>query len=209
MPHTFDNRLCQRAAFLTGAHTLAQCPPDTGREVALAGRSNAGKSSAVNAITGLGALARVSKTPGRTQQINFFTLDDSRRLVDLPGYGYAAAPERLKRHWQQTVEQYLQSRRSLQGLLLSMDCRHPLSAGDLQMLDWCQAARMPVHILLTKADKLSRGAGAASLQQVRATLRKRYGAASELPEVQLFSALKRHGVEEARQRLAEWLELKE
>lgn len=203
------NPLFQHIEFLTGAHKLSQAPPDTGKEVAFAGRSNAGKSRAINAITGISSLARVSKTPGRTQQINFFALDESRRLVDLPGYGYAQVPEKMKRHWLQTLEQYLQLRESLQGLILVMDIRHPLMPTDLQMLDWCHAAQMPVHILLTKADKLSKGAGHASLAKVSKMLLERYGNPDGAAlDIQLFSALARSGVDTAEQRLAAWLHLK-
>lgn len=209
----------QHITFISGAHTLAQTPADSGIEVAFAGRSNAGKSSAINTITGLKALARVSKTPGRTQQINFFAVDEQRRLVDLPGYGYAKVPEQMRRHWQHTLAQYLQGRRSLGGLMLVMDVRHALSVGDLQVLDWCHEVAMPVHMLLTKADKLSRGQACASLEQVRRTLCQRYsgktdGAASPAAilaglamEAQLFSALKRSGVDEARGRLDAWFQL--
>lgn len=195
--------------FILGAHTLAQAPPDAGIEVAFAGRSNAGKSSALNAITGSKALARVSKTPGRTQQINFFGLDEERRLVDLPGYGYAKVPERLKLHWQRTLAAYLQDRNALRGLVLVMDIRHPLTPGDLLMLDWGYAAGMPIHILLTKADKLSRGAACASREHVAAALAQRYADDAEgpRPTVQLFSALKRTGIDEARACIERWLGL--
>lgn len=207
------NPLFQHIEFLTGAHTLSQAPPDAGLEVAFAGRSNAGKSRAINVITGINSLARVSKTPGRTQQINFFALDATRRLVDLPGYGYAKVPEKMRHHWVQTLEQYLQMRKSLQGLILVMDIRHPLMPADLQMLDWCHGAQMPVHILLTKADKLSKGAASASLAKARKMLGERYGKMDEaIPTVaqtlQVFSALARLGIDGAEQRLGEWLDLK-
>lgn len=206
------NPLFQHIEFLTGAHKLSQAPSDAGLEVAFAGRSNAGKSRAINAITGINTLARVSKTPGRTQQINFFALDANRRLVDLPGYGYAKVPEQMRRHWVQTLEQYLQLRTSLQGLILVMDIRHPLMPGDVQMLDGCHAMRMPVHILLTKADKLSKGAASASRASTAKALAKRYGPPpdaepGEITTVQLFSALTPLGIEAAGQRLAAWLQL--
>ena len=130
-----------------------QAPPDAGYEVAFAGRSNAGKSSALNALTQRKSLARTSKTPGRTQHLVFFELDGERRLVDLPGYGYAKVPEKVRRHWGLAMETYLSGRESLRGLVLMMDVRHPLTDFDKQMLQWCQHAGMPVHILLTKADK--------------------------------------------------------
>lgn len=163
-------------------------------EIAFAGRSNAGKSSALNAITGRKALARTSKTPGRTQLVNFFSLDGERRLVDLPGYGYAKVPEAMRRHWRELMESYFVERRSLVGLVLVMDCRHPLTDFDQQMLAWSNANHCPVHILLTKADKLSRGAGSATLHKVRK-------AVGENASVQLFSATKKTGLEQARDQL--------
>ena len=170
--------------------------------MAFAGRSNAGKSSAINALTGQKALARTSKTPGRTQQIVFFTLDEQRRLVDLPGYGYAKVPARMQRHWQGLMQAYFDCRRSLRGLVLVMDIRHPLKEFDQMMLDWCEASGTPVHILLTKADKLSRGAAAAQRQQVERALAGRAAC-----DIQTFSALKHSGVEQALARLDEWLGL--
>ncbi|QJQ97316.1 ribosome biogenesis GTP-binding protein YihA/YsxC [Halomonas sp. PGE1] len=193
----------QTARFLTSAPTLAQCPPDSGAEVAFAGRSNAGKSSAINTLTRQKALARTSKTPGRTQLINFFTLgeDADRRLVDLPGYGFAKVPEQVKLEWQRHLSDYLQRRASLRGLVLVMDVRHPLSEFDQTLLGWADDKAMPVHILLTKADKLKRGAAASALQQVRARLREW----EDLVSIQLFSSLKGQGVEEAHARLDAWL----
>jgi GTP-binding protein len=190
--------------FLKSVPDPRQAPPDTGQEVAFAGRSNAGKSSALNAITGRKSLARTSKTPGRTQHLVFFELDGQRRLVDLPGYGYARVPERIRRQWGQAMESYLGGRRSLRGLILLMDVRHPLTDFDEQMLNWCQHARMPVHILLTKADKLKRGAAQNALLKVRKALAHRPNVS-----VQLFSALKHTGVETARRQLDEWLGLAE
>ncbi len=195
--------LYRQAHFTIAVNHLRQLPPDQGLEVGFAGRSNAGKSSAINVITGQKSLARTSKTPGRTQQIVFFTLDEQRRLVDLPGYGYAKVPAKIKRHWQGLMEGYFRNRRALRGLILVMDIRHPLKAFDEMMLDWCQATATPVHILLTKADKLSRGAAAAHLQQVKKALRERALDCS----VQTFSALKRSGVEAALAKLDHWLEL--
>ena len=144
------------ASFIISAPTLALCPDDTGAEVAFAGRSNAGKSSAINALTQQNALARTSRTPGRTQLINFFSVmnDESRRLVDLPGYGYAKVPEAVKLEWQKHLAEYLRNRFSLRGLVLLMDVRHPLTEFDQMMLDYADQRGMPVHILLTKADKL-------------------------------------------------------
>nr|WP_051087970.1 ribosome biogenesis GTP-binding protein YihA/YsxC [Halomonas lutea] len=188
---------------MTSAPTLAACPPDDGREVAFAGRSNAGKSSAINALTQQKALARTSKTPGRTQLINFFSVgeDTGSRLVDLPGYGFAKVPEKVKLEWQRHLADYLQRRASLQGLVLLMDVRHPLSEFDEMMLGWADEQDMPVHILLTKADKLKPGAAKSSLLQVRQRLREW----EDLVSVQLFSALKKQGVDEARMRLDTWL----
>ncbi|MFC3285631.1 ribosome biogenesis GTP-binding protein YihA/YsxC [Litchfieldella rifensis] len=193
----------QTASFLTSAPTLAQCPADLGAEVAFAGRSNAGKSSAINTLTQQKALARTSKTPGRTQLINFFTLagGEPRRLVDLPGYGFAKVPEQVKLEWQRHLAEYLRERQSLRGLVLVMDVRHPLTEFDEMMLGWADDKAMPVHILLTKADKLRSGAAKNALQQVRSRLREW----EDLVSVQLFSALKRQGLDEARDRLDGWL----
>ncbi|SFH60837.1 cell division checkpoint GTPase YihA [Modicisalibacter xianhensis] len=189
--------------FMTSAPTLATCPPDAGHEVAFAGRSNAGKSSAINALTQQKALARTSKTPGRTQLINFFSVGDDTqcRLVDLPGYGFAKVPEKVKLEWQRHLAAYLQRRESLQGLVLLMDVRHPLTEFDEMMLGWADEQDMPVHILLTKADKLKPGAAKNSLLQVRRRLREW----EDLVSVQLFSALKKQGLDEARSRLDAWL----
>lgn len=191
------------ARFLISAPTLATCPTDSGDEVAFAGRSNAGKSSAINALTRQKALARTSKTPGRTQLINFFSLGDDleRRLVDLPGYGFAKVPEAVKREWQHHLSDYLQHRVSLRGLVLVMDVRHPLSEFDQTLLGWADDKAMPVHILLTKADKLKSGAAKNALQQVRSRLREW----EDLVSIQLFSALKYQGVDEAHARLDLWL----
>lgn len=193
----------QTARFYNSAPTLAHCPPDAGAEVAFAGRSNAGKSSSINALTQQKALARTSKTPGRTQLINFFTLGDDTmlRLVDLPGYGYAKVPEQVKLEWQRHLAEYLHERRSLKGLVLVMDVRHPLTEFDEMMLGWADDREMPVHILLTKADKFKSGAAKEALQQVRSRLREW----EDLVSVQLFSSLKRSGIDEARTRLDAWL----
>ena len=178
-----------------------QAPADSGYEVAFAGRSNAGKSSALNRLTCQKSLARISKTPGRTQHLVFFRLDDERRLVDLPGYGFAKVPDKIKREWSIQLERYLQERQSLQGLILLMDVRHPMTDFDQQMLQWSIHANMPVHILLTKADKLKRGAAQNALLKIKRDI-------EELPNitVQLFSALKGTGVEEAQNVLDAWLD---
>jgi GTP-binding protein len=197
--------LCQQASFMLSAAKVDQCPADQGYEVAFAGRSNAGKSSALNTLTHA-SLARTSKTPGRTQLLNFFSLDDQRRLVDLPGYGYAKVPIPLKLHWQKHLEAYLSSRESLCGLMLMMDIRHPLTDFDRLMLDWSNASGMPLHILLTKADKLAFGAARNVLLKVQGEIRKGWG---EEISIQLFSAPKRLGVEDAQWVLARWLKLTE
>ena len=191
----------RKAAYLTSAAKLSQCPPDEGWEVAFAGRSNAGKSSAINSLTGNSKLARTSRTPGRTQLINFFELSARQRLVDLPGYGFAQVPLAIKREWTKQLENYLQQRRCLRGLILLMDVRHPLQAFDRQMLDWALAAAMPVHILLTKSDKLKKGPATSALLQLRAEL----GPHRSVVSAQLFSALKHSGHEQLRAVLDNWL----
>ncbi|MEM0955593.1 MAG: ribosome biogenesis GTP-binding protein YihA/YsxC [Pseudomonadota bacterium] len=195
-------RVNYRAAqFLTSASKLSQCPQDHGWEVAFAGRSNAGKSSAINTLTGNRKLARTSKTPGRTQLLNFFSLGDDKRLVDLPGYGFARVPESVKRAWVRQIEYYLQHRESLRGLILLMDVRHPLQEFDRMMLDWAVAAAMPVHILLTKADKLKKGPAQNTLLSLQGQLADR----ADLVSVQLFSALKRQGLAPLSAVLDRWL----
>lgn len=189
------------ASFLTSVPDVRLAPADTGAEAAFAGRSNAGKSSALNCITGQRALARTSKTPGRTQQINFFDLGADRRLVDLPGYGYAKVPQALKERWQRSLSAYLHTRESLRGLILLMDCRHPLTDYDQQMLAWSAEAGLPVHILLTKSDKLKRGPANNTLLSLRTHLPALHAGAT----AQLFSSLKRSGIEEAREVLTRWL----
>jgi len=191
----------RNACFLNSINSLEQLPPDTGREVAFAGRSNAGKSSALNVLTGQRQLARVSKTPGRTQLLNFFQVEPERYLVDLPGYGYAQVPDAIRRHWRLLLERYLRERLALRGLMLLMDIRHPLTPLDRQLLDGCAHRRLPVHVLLTKADKFSRGAAQTALQQVQRMLKTDYPGAS----VQLFSAPTGLGIDEAQARLDEWL----
>ncbi|VAX11099.1 GTP-binding protein EngB [hydrothermal vent metagenome] len=188
--------------FLISVPKPSQAPTDAGAEIAFAGRSNAGKSSALNAITGRKSLARTSKTPGRTQHLVFFELNEQKRLVDLPGYGYAKVPTHVKQKWGQAMTEYLHSRKSLQGLVLLMDVRHPLTEFDQKMLDWCRHAKMPVHILLTKADKLKRGPAKSSLLKVEKMLED-----YPLVSIQLFSSLKKQGVEEARIILMQWLEI--
>lgn len=183
----------RQAEFLMSAPKLALCVEDTGYEIAFAGRSNAGKSSAINALTNKKQLARASKKPGRTQMINFFSLSNpDQRLVDLPGYGYAAVPESMKIVWQKELENYLIHRKSLQGLVLLMDIRHPLQHFDLMMLEWAHSRHLFVHILLTKADKLNRGPANKTLLDVKQQLKKMKLDFS----IQLFSSLNRIGLEE-------------
>jgi GTP-binding protein len=180
------------AQFLTSANKPAQFVPDEGAEVAFAGRSNSGKSSAINAILGRRGLARTSKTPGRTQLVNFFGVGENIRVTDLPGYGYAKVPEAVRLHWGKLMDAYFLRRQSLAGLFIVMDARRPLTDFDQGMLNWASQAGCPVHILLTKADKLSRGAGAAALLGVRR-------AVGDAATAQLFSALKGTGVDAARE----------
>jgi len=191
-----------RAHFLASAVNLRNAPADHGFEVAFAGRSNSGKSSAINAITQQKTLARVSKTPGRTQLLNFFRLDDERRLVDLPGYGFAQVPDAIRKSWRAFVEAYLSQRRSLRGVFMVMDIRHPLTEFDRRMVEWCLHFNLPLHIALTKADKLSRGAAMVTRGEVGRELEAAYGRTISL---QLFSALKRAGIEEAHAVLNGWL----
>jgi len=192
----------RQAQFLKGVARLSALPADVGVEVAFAGRSNAGKSSVINALTGRAALARISKTPGRTQQINFFVLDDQQhRLVDLPGYGYANVPVAVKRQWGRLVEGYLSARDSLRGVVLLMDARRPFTAADSQLFEWCVHAGLATHVLLNKSDKLSRGAGA----RVLADARKRLAPLGDEHRVQLFSASRKTGIDELGARLDAWL----
>jgi len=189
------------ASFLISANHLEQLPADEGAEVAFAGRSNAGKSSALNAITDNGSLARTSKTPGRTQMINYFKIDAEHRLADLPGYGFAKVPVAVKRHWQGVLEGYFADRQSLKGVILMMDIRHPMKPFDDMMLSWCQQSGVAAHVLLTKADKLKRGAAKSSVLQVRRAI-KTLGLSAT---VQSFSAPKKQGIDEARAMLDGWL----
>ncbi|WP_395120405.1 ribosome biogenesis GTP-binding protein YihA/YsxC [Rhodanobacter sp. FW102-FHT14D06] len=204
----------QGAQFMLAAHRLSQLPADEGAEVAFAGRSNAGKSSALNALTNHKGLARTSKTPGRTQQMVAFSLPSpreaaaaaveagaDRRLVDLPGYGYAKVPLDMREHWKQEIDAYLHRRRSLRGLVLIVDIRHPLKEFDRLMLQFCADTGLPCHVLLTKADKLSRGAGTQAL----AALRKQFAAEGLHASAQVFSSSAGTGVDEAREAVANLL----
>ena len=189
-----------QATFVTSAANLAACPPESLAEVAFAGRSNAGKSSAINAITNQTRLARISKTPGRTQLINFFGLAEGRFLVDLPGYGFAKVPLSVKNKWQEELEKYLRRRQVLCGLVLLSDIRHPLKEFDRMMIDWAVQSGLPLHLLLTKSDKLKRGAAKDTLLAVQKELKPFSNVT-----VQLFSSLKNDGVTEVRAKLDEWL----
>ncbi|MCV6637952.1 ribosome biogenesis GTP-binding protein YihA/YsxC [Candidatus Albibeggiatoa sp. nov. NOAA] len=195
--------LYQQAQFLTSANHIKQLPEDAGYEVAFAGRSNSGKSSAINVLTNQKSLARTSKTPGRTQLINLFDLDAERRLVDLPGYGFAKVPQAVKLHWQKVLERYLNERQCLKGLILLMDIRHPLTEFDMQMLEWCQYVGLPAHVLLTKSDKLGTNKAKNSLQQVKSRLKT-----LDNTSIQLFSALKRTGIAELQTCLDQWFDIK-
>lgn len=192
------------AQYLLSVNELAQLPKDKGGEVAFIGRSNSGKSSAINTITGIKGLARTSKTPGRTQMINYFELKSGRYLVDLPGYGYAKVPMSVKERWQQVINGYLQSRKALKGLVLMMDVRHPFKELDQQMLSWAISCRLRVHILLTKSDKLKRGPAINVLQQVEESIAEY----KDLVSVSLFSSLSRTGVGDIHQKLDQWMESK-
>ena len=189
------------ANFLKSAAKLTQCPPETGPEIAFAGRSNAGKSSVLNRLTGNRRTAKVSKQPGRTQLLNFFDVPGtSGRLVDLPGYGYAQAGKSAQAAWQQTVNDYLNNRDALAGVVLVMDIRHPLQPFDVELIEWADPSELPLHILLNKADKLKRGAQGKVLQQVRNAI-----AGAELTSVQVFSAASGQGLPELVSQLEAWL----
>jgi GTP-binding protein len=198
-----DNTYYRQARFLISAGKPDQFPSAGGYEVAFAGRSNAGKSSAINTLCDNRTLAKTSKTPGRTRLINFFELNDGRRLTDLPGYGYARVPEAMKLEWQSLLEDYLRLQQSLCGMVIIMDIRHPLTDFDWQLLDWCRHHELPVHVLLTKADKLKRGPAQNTLMDVRRQLQQSGLDAS----VQTFSSLKKAGLDELVAKLNDWLHL--
>ncbi|MCS5564175.1 ribosome biogenesis GTP-binding protein YihA/YsxC [Marinobacter sp.] len=191
------------ARFLISASRLDECPPDSGAEVAFAGRSNAGKSSALNAITANGKLARTSKTPGRTRLINFFTLNrEGCRLVDLPGYGYAKVSRDMKDDWQQHLGHYLNDRRCLRGLVLVMDIRHPLTDFDQMMVNWCEHNNLALMILATKADKLKFGQAKTAMLGIAKQLKE----FSCVQHLIMFSATSKRGVDDCREALSDWLE---
>lgn len=191
------NPVYHQAKFMKSSPSLNDTPADVDKEIAFAGRSNAGKSSAINTLTRQNSLARTSKTPGRTQMLNFFEINEHQRFVDLPGYGYAKVPLDIKNKWHKLMETYLTGRKSLCAIILVMDVRHPLTDFDWQMVKWCQHSGLPLHILLTKADKLTYGAAKNTLLQVQRVLND-----VNIPvTVQLFSALKKTGVDEVHQAL--------
>jgi len=194
----------RHAHFETSIAKPGALPPADGPEIAFAGRSNAGKSSAINTLADHTRLAYVSKTPGRTQLLNFFRLPCGARLVDLPGYGYAAVPEKIRRQWQGLIEDYLTTRPNLAGLVLMMDTRHPLTPLDWQMIGWFAPSGRPIHVLLTKSDKLSRGAASATLNQVRTALKNHKDNNGHFT-AQLFSSLTKTGIEECEQVVGGWL----
>lgn len=187
--------------FIASAPRLEQAPSDHGAEVAFVGRSNAGKSSAINAITHSAKLARVSKTPGRTQQLVFFEMTDGCRLVDLPGYGYAEVPEAVRRNWQNLIELYITQRESLRGLVLIADSRRGITELDQRLLEWCRHVGVPVHVLLSKSDKLTRSESLRTLAAATEQLRRDYPEAT----LQLFSATKKDGVTSAERHIVRWL----
>ena len=193
--------LFQKATFYTSVNDMYALPKHTGVEIAFAGRSNAGKSSVINTLANKNRLAFVSKTPGRTQHINFFQLNENQFLVDLPGYGYAKVPDNIRKHWEELLSQYLQTRESLKGLVLIMDIRHPFKALDIQMLDWFIPTGKTIHIILTKADKLSKHQANITLQHATQYVHESYPGCS----VQLFSSLARSGIEDATSVINSWL----
>ncbi len=199
---TVDNRYYRKAQFLISAGNPKQFPIH-GREVAFSGRSNAGKSSAINTLCDNKGLARTSKTPGRTRLVNFFAMDEEHRIVDLPGYGFAKVPLAVKKEWEKLMTRYLSDQQALGGLVIIMDIRHPLNDSDWQMLEWCNHYNLPAHVLLTKADKIKRGAQQNSKLQTIKQLKE----ANIIASVQIFSALKKTGLDELVAKLNEWLEI--
>ena len=190
-----------QTSFVTSAATLKECPEKSLAEVAFSGRSNAGKSSAINTLCNQSRLARISKTPGRTQLINFFAVENGKYLVDLPGYGFAKVPLEVKNKWQFELEQYLRKREALCGVVLLSDIRHPLKEFDRMMINWAVQSQLPIHLLLTKADKLKRGAA----QNILLKIKRELESHNEV-SVQLFSSLKNTGVVEAQNVISSWLE---
>ena len=197
------NPIYQQATFIMSAPSINQAPEDTGHEIAFAGRSNAGKSSTINSLTQQKSLARISKTPGRTQLLNFFQLTETNRFVDLPGFGFAKVPLAVKKDWHKMIETYLLERQSLSGIVLVMDIRHPLTDFDWQMITWCQHSNLPLHILLNKCDKMKYGASKNALMHVEKQLKD----SATSVTIQLFSSLKKIGIQELQDTLDIWLSL--
>ncbi len=191
-------RLLRQAEYLISVHNRPQLPPDRGREVAIAGRSNAGKSSLINRLCNQKSLARTSRTPGRTRQLVFFRLEEDCHLVDLPGYGFARVSGDLKRHWKGLIQGYLEKREALAGLVIVMDVRHPLKEGDVELANWAGGRGLPLHLVLTKADKLGRGKQNEALMKVRKLVDENVG-------IQLFSATSGQGAEELEAVMNAWL----
>ncbi len=199
------NPVYHQARFIKSAPKLSDAPEDQGKEIAFAGRSNAGKSSAINTLTRQNSLARISKTPGRTQLLNFFEIDEQRKFVDLPGYGYAKVPLAVKKQWHKMMEIYLTKRKALSGIILVMDIRHPLTEFDMQMIEWCEHTHLPLHILLTKADKINYGAAKNTLFKVQ----KELADVNFSVSLQLFSSFKKTGIDEVHEVLDQWFETEE
>ena len=198
--------ILQNVSFVISTNHFDELPSDSGREIAFAGRSNAGKSSAINTLTNKTRLAFVSKQPGRTQLINFFKIKDMQSLVDLPGYGFAKVPKPMKDHWRKLLPKYLQERKSLIGLVLVVDIRRELTELDTQMLDWFAPQKKPIHILLTKSDKVSKDKSLRTLNKINNELKEKWGKKFNVEcSAQLFSSLKKQGIEKATEKIEQWL----
>ena len=198
--------ILQNVSFVISTNQFDELPSDSGREIAFAGRSNAGKSSAINTLTNKTRLAFVSKQPGRTQLINFFKIKDMQSLVDLPGYGFAKVPKPMKDHWRKLLPKYLQERKSLIGLVLVVDIRRELTELDTQMLDWFAPQKKPIHVLLTKSDKVSKDKSLRTLNKINNELKEKWGKKFNVEcSAQLFSSLKKQGIEKATEKIEQWL----
>lgn len=198
--------ILQNVSFVISTNHFDELPIDSGREIAFAGRSNAGKSSAINTLTNKTRLAFVSKQPGRTQLINFFKIKDMQSLVDLPGYGFAKVPKPMKDHWRKLLPKYLQERKSLIGLVLVVDIRRELTELDTQMLDWFAPQKKPIHVLLTKSDKVSKDKSLRTLNKINNELKEKWGRKFNVEcSAQLFSSLKKQGIEKATEKIEQWL----
>lgn len=198
--------ILQNVTFVISTNHFNELPVDSGKEIAFAGRSNAGKSSAINTLTNKTRLAFVSKQPGRTQLINFFKIKDMQSLVDLPGYGFAKVPKPMKDHWRKLLPKYLQERKSLIGLVLVVDIRRELTELDTQMLDWFAPQKKPIHVLLTKSDKVSKDKSLRTLNKINNELKEKWGKKFNVEcSAQLFSSLKKQGIEKASEKIEQWL----